>query len=165
MMSSSSRRGMRAGVIGGPPSISIRLANEVVGHERGNLITEAHAVVRAAVFRINLGRVGQVESWQPGARIRDAPAIVQGNYRLSRSFAKDPGSFDPGAMELRIDPLQKWDVRIDQLVIRHGKVRMIRLQVLREVDESFPAVLLGGDEIGVLDDPGERQIVVRDIEP
>src|SRR5215210_8383837 len=98
-MSSSSRRGMRAGVIVGPPSISNRFASEVVGDERGNLIPEAHAVVRATVFRIDLGRVGQVEPGQPGAMIRYPPAVVEGNDRLGRSFAKDPGSFDPGAVE------------------------------------------------------------------
>src|SRR5215210_8024936 len=106
---------MRAGVIVDPPSISNRLTREVVGDERGNLIPEAHTVVRATVFRINLGRVGQVEPVQPGAVIRYPLAVIEGNNWLSRSFAKDPGSFDPGAIELGIDPLQKWNVRLDQL--------------------------------------------------
>src|SRR4051812_7446362 len=165
MMFSSSRRGIRAGVIVGPPSISDGFESEVVGDDRGNLVPEAHAVVRATVLGINLSRVGQVESGQSGAMIRNPLAVVEGNDRLGRSLAKDPGSFDPGTAELWIDPLQKRNVRVDQLVVRHRKIRMVRLQVLRKVDEPFPAVLLRGDEIGVLDDPRKWKIVVRDIEP
>src|SRR3712207_1881107 len=164
-MSWRSRRGMRAGVIVAAPSVSNGFASEVVGDERGNLISKAHAVVRATVFWINLGRVGQVEPGESGAMIRDALAVVERNDRLSRTFAKDPGTFDPGAIEFGIDPLQKRDVGVDQLIVLHRKVRMVWLQVFREVDESFPAVLFRGDEVGVLDDPRKWQIVVRDIEP
>src|SRR5215208_1861072 len=70
-MSSSSRRGIRAGVIVAPPSISDGFVREVFGDDRGNVIAEAHTVIRASVFRINLGRVGQVETGQAGAMIRD----------------------------------------------------------------------------------------------
>src|SRR5918997_654150 len=142
-MSSSARRGNRAGVIVGPPSISNGFVREVFSDERGNVVPEADAVVRATIFRINLGRVGQVESRQPGAMIRNPLAVVEGNNRLGRSLAKDPGSFDPGTAEFGIDPLQEWYVCVDQLVVRQRKVRMVRLQVLRKVDEPFPTVLIG----------------------
>ena len=42
---------------------------------------------------------------------------------------------------------------------------MVRFQVLRKIDELFAAVLVRRDEVGVLDDPGERQVVVGDVEP
>src|SRR5829696_4944394 len=102
-MSSSSRRGIRASVIVAPPSISDGFVREVFGDDRGNVIAEAHTVVRAPIFRINLGGVGQVEPEQSGAMIRDLLAVVEGNDRLGRSFAKDPGSFDPGPVEFGID--------------------------------------------------------------
>src|SRR5215207_11731165 len=141
-MFSSSRRGVRAGVIGSPPSVADGCGSEVIGDDRGDLIAEAYAVVGATILRVDLGRVGQIESWQSGAMVGNPLAVVEGNDRLGRPLAKDPGSFDPGTAEIGIDPLQERDVCVDQLVIRHREVRMVWFQVFREVDKPFSAVLV-----------------------
>src|SRR5215208_2698121 len=60
-ISSSSRRGARAGLIVRPPSIADGIAREIVGDERGELITEAYAVVGTTVLWVDLGRVGKVK--------------------------------------------------------------------------------------------------------
>src|SRR5215208_5804015 len=142
-ISSSSRRGARAGLIVRPPSIADGIAREIVGDKRGNLIAEAYAVVGASILRIDLGRVGQIEPRKSGAVVGNPLAVVEGNDRLGRSFAKDPGSFDPGAAEIRINPFQEWDVGVDQLLIRHREVGMVRFKIFREVDEPFATVLVG----------------------
>src|SRR5215212_1005548 len=98
-MSSSSRRGVRNGLIDGPPSTAGRFAREVVGDDRGNAITEAYAVIGASVLWIDLGRVGKVKPGQSGAIVRDSLAVVKGNDRLGGPLEKDPGLFDPRAVE------------------------------------------------------------------
>src|SRR5918994_315216 len=132
-MSSSTRREVRAGLIVRPPSFADGFVREVVGNDSGNVIPESHAVVGATVLWIDLGRVRQVEPWQTGAMIGNPLAVIERNDWLCRPFTEDPGSFDPGAAEFGIDPLQEWDVRVDQLVVRHREVGMVRLQIFRKV--------------------------------
>src|SRR3712207_434148 len=113
-MSLTSRRGTCAALIARLRSIGGGSSSEVTRDERGDLVTQPDAVVRAPVLRINLGGVGQVEAREPRPVVWNARAVVEGNNRLRRSLAKHPCLLDPRPMELGVDPLQKRDVGIDQ---------------------------------------------------
>src|SRR5262245_54476880 len=112
---------------------------EVGRDQGGDLIAEADAVVRAAILGIDLRRVGEVEAGQAGAMVRDTLTVVERNDWLSRALAEDPRMLDPGALEVGVDAAQVGNVGVDQLVITHGEIRMIRLEILGKIDEPLPA--------------------------
>ena len=163
-MSSSSRRGVRAGLIVRPPSTAGGFAREVAGDDRGNLIPEAYAVVGATVLRIDLGRVGQVEPGQTGAMIGNPLAVVEGMIGWADRSRKTQDCSIQERLNSGLIRFQERHVRIDSSssgIVKYGWSGSRYFEGRRTVFRRTPRAR----QVGVLDDPRKWKIVVRDIEP
>src|SRR5204863_2394940 len=76
-----------------------------------SLTTEAHAVVRAAILRVDLSGVGDEDARDGRLERKDAAAIPDLWYRLRCFFAKRPCAQDVVLVEGRRDPLEcRYDI-------------------------------------------------------
>ena len=122
----------------------------------GDIVAQAYAVVRSAIFRVNLRGVREIQARKRCAQAWDAIGVMQRDDRLRRALAEHPVLLYPVALELRIDALQIGDVLLEQLVIGHRQVRVVLIDIFPGVDKVPALVMVGADQVGVLDDAGER---------
>jgi hypothetical protein len=131
---------------------------------RLRLATEANAVVRTAIFGIDLSGIREKDTGDGRLERKDPTAVPDLGDWLGRLFAKRPRADDVALVEAWRDALERWYVPRDDFVGRHRDEGISGGDVIRNV-QGARWIALRRHEVGVLDTPEERQRPVGVVEP
>src|SRR3990170_6953352 len=128
-------------------------------------LTEDDGVVLAAVLRVYLAHVRQVEPGHGRAVVGDARAGAHGEHGLRVRAVEQPAAADPGLLERGVDTPDVRQVQRQQILQAHAQERRLLVQVVREVDHVLAPIALRLDEVRVFDNRQEGDGAVVDVEP
>ena len=129
--------------------------------------TERHlrAVVHVAVHGIDLRHAEHTDPRRPAAEGRDAVPESEVVERGGDRGPEDELPLDQARVEPRVEPRERGEMDAQQVVRTQAHVGMVGAEVVDHVEEALAAVVLGRDQVGVLDASPEGDLGIEVVDP